>query len=176
MGKAVVILAFTARQAIARKCPVGPKSVAHSLKLSLVVMTTLVRSQGLLGRRNSRAPPDALNGRYPSSSRMDEDQEWIRGINAPRTEVKLGQAFGDLAGLALGRFLLQGVDQVDGREEADLATVMRDGLNAQGRGGVGLAGSGATDQDHVLGAVHERATVQCPDSGLVDLAGGEVDA
>jgi hypothetical protein len=107
---------------------------------------------------------------------MDEDQEWIRGINAPRTEVKLGQAFGDLAGLALGRFLLQCVDQVDGREEADLATVMRDGLNAQGRGGVGLAGSGATDQDHVLGAVHERATVQGPDSGLVDLAGGEVDA
>ena len=32
------------------------------------------------------------------------------------------------------------------------------------------------DQDHVLGAVHEPATVQGPDGGLVDLAGGEVEA
>jgi hypothetical protein len=41
---------------------------------------------------------------------------------------------------------------------------------------MGLAGSRAANEDHVLGAVHELATVQRPDSGLVDLDGGEVEA
>ncbi len=39
-------------------------------------------------------------------------------------EVELGQAFGDLSGLALGLFLFEGVDQFDGREEADLSAVI----------------------------------------------------
>src|SRR5690606_36583306 len=56
-SRAVVILA-------------SPKTVAHSLKLRLVVIATLVRSQSLLSRWNSNAPPEALNGRYPSSSRI----------------------------------------------------------------------------------------------------------
>jgi hypothetical protein len=107
---------------------------------------------------------------------MDEDQELIRGINSLRTEVELGQAFGDLPGLAFGLFLLDGVDQFDGREEADLAAVMFDRLDAEGGGDMCFSGSWATDQDHVLGAVHELTAVQGPDSGLVDLAGGEVEA
>ena len=37
--------------------------MAHSEKLRLVVMTTLVRSKSLLNRWNSEAPPEALNGR-----------------------------------------------------------------------------------------------------------------
>lgn len=41
-------------------------------------------------------------------------------------EVELGHAFGDLPCLSL----LEGVDQFDGGEEADLATVMLDGLDA----------------------------------------------
>ena len=107
---------------------------------------------------------------------MDEDQELIRGINSLRTEVEFGQAFGDLPGLALGLFLFEGVDQFDGREEADLAAVMFDGLDAKGSGDMGLAGSRAADQNNILGTVHELASVQRPDSGLVDLAGGEVEA
>ncbi len=42
---------------------------AHSLKLRFVVMTTLVRSESLFSRGKSIAPPAALNGSYPSSSR-----------------------------------------------------------------------------------------------------------
>ncbi|QXX74328.1 hypothetical protein MHY1_01139 [Methylovirgula sp. HY1] len=41
----------------------SPKTLAHSLKLRLVVMITLVRSWSLLKRWKSSAPPDALNGR-----------------------------------------------------------------------------------------------------------------
>ena len=58
-------------------------------------------------------------------------------------EIKPCQAFGDLAGFALGLFLFQGIDQFDGREEADFAVMMLDGLDAQGRGGMGLAGAWA---------------------------------
>jgi len=32
------------------------------------------------------------------------------------------------------------------------------------------------DQHDILGAIHELAAMQGPDSGLVDLAGGEVEA
>jgi hypothetical protein len=41
----------------------SPNTSAHSLKLRLVVITTLVRSYSLLSRWNSKAPPDGLNGR-----------------------------------------------------------------------------------------------------------------
>ena len=41
---------------------------------------------------------------------------------------------------------------------------------------MGLAGARATDQDHVLRPIHELTAMQCPDSGLIDLAGGEVEA
>jgi hypothetical protein len=72
---------------------------------------------------------------------MDEDQELIWGINSLRTEIELGQAFRGLAGLALGLFLFEGIDQFDGREEADLSAVMFDGLDAEGGGNMGFAGS-----------------------------------
>jgi hypothetical protein len=48
----------------------SPKTLAHSLKMRLVMMTTLVRSHSLLRRWNSSAPPKALNGSYPSLSRI----------------------------------------------------------------------------------------------------------
>jgi hypothetical protein len=72
--------------------------------------------------------------------------------------------------------MLEGVDQFDGREEAGLSAVMFDGLDAERGGDMGLAGSRPTDQHDVLGLIHELAAVQGPDSGLVDLAGGEVEA
>ena len=34
----------------------------------------------------------------------------------------------------------------------------------------------AVEQDHVLSAVHKLAAVQGPEGGLIDLAGGEVEA
>lgn len=91
-------------------------------------------------------------------------------------EVELGQAFGDLPGLSLGLFPFEGVDQLDGGEEADLATVMFDGLDAEGGCDIGFAGARAADQDHALGTLHELAGVQRPDGGLVDLAGNKVEA
>ena len=45
-------------------------------------------------------------------------------------EVELGQAFGNLSGLSLGFFLFEGVDQLDGREAANLPAMMFDGLDA----------------------------------------------
>ena len=52
-------------------------------------------------------------------------------------EVELGHCFRDLPGLALNLFLFEGVDQFDGREEANLAAVMFDGLDAERRCDVG---------------------------------------
>ena len=66
-------------------------------------------------------------------------------------EVELGHCFGDLAGLALGLFLFEGVDQFDGREEADFSTMMFDGLNAKGRRDMGFAG--ARQANDILPAV-----------------------
>ena len=57
-------------------------------------------------------------------------------------EVELGQAFSDLPGLSLGLFLLECIDQLDGREEADLPALMLYGLNAEGRCDMGFAGAG----------------------------------
>lgn len=37
-------------------------------------------------------------------------------------------------------------------------------------------GAGPASQDHVLGGVQELASMKLPDEGLVDLAGGEVEA
>ncbi len=66
------------------------------------------------------------------------------------TRSRAEQPLGDLAGLALGLFLLQRIDELDGGEEPDLLAVMLDGLNAEGGGEMGLAGAGAADQDDVV--------------------------
>jgi len=50
-----------------------------SLKLRFVVMTMLVRSYSLLRRWNSKAPPEGLKGRYPSSSRITKST-WTRRL------------------------------------------------------------------------------------------------
>lgn len=47
-------------------------------------------------------------------------------------DVEPGQAFGDLAGLSSGLFLLEGVSQFDGREEAELPAMVFDGPDAEG--------------------------------------------
>lgn len=78
-------------------------------------------------------------------------------------EVQLCQAFGDMPGLPFGLLLLKGIDQLDGGEEADLTTMVLDGLDAKGGSDVRLAGARAADKDDVLGSIHELATVEGPD-------------
>ncbi len=90
-------------------------------------------------------------------------------------QVEPSGALGDLPDLALVLFLFRRVDQFDGGEEVDSATVMFDGMNAESRCDMDLAGAWPADPDHVLGAIHELAAVQGPDGGLVDLAGCKVE-
>ena len=72
--------------------------------------------------------------------------------------------------------LLERVDQLDGREEADPLVMMLDGLDAEGGRDMGLAGAGAADQHDVVGVVDELAAMQLAHQRLVDLAAGEVEA
>ena len=84
----------------------------------------------------------------------------------------------DLPGIALGLFLDQGVDQVDGVEEARLLTIV-DQRGAQSDGDVGFAGAGSTDQNEVVRLFSELARAERFDLGLGDrgrgvIEGGEV--
>ncbi len=63
-------------------------------------------------------------------------------------EIKAQQAFGKLACLVHGLFLLQRVDQIDRREESDLFAVIFHCLNTQSSGDMGLAGAGTASLDH----------------------------
>lgn len=53
---------------------------------------------------------------------------------------------------------------------------MLDGLDAEGRGNMGFSGSGAADQHHILGSLHEFAAMELADQGFADFAGGKVEA
>ena len=65
-------------------------------------------------------------------------------------EIQPDQALGDLASPSLRLFLLQCIDEFDGREEPDLLAVMLDGLDTKRRRDMGLAGSRTADQDNVV--------------------------
>jgi hypothetical protein len=76
------------------------------------------------------------------------------------------QLFGQVAGFALLLLLLQLIDQIHGVVEADaLAEV--DGGYPQGGCDMGLAGTGATDQDEITGLIHEGGDSQLLDLGLL---------
>lgn len=87
-----------------------------------------------------------------------------------------GQAISKLPGLALCLFLLKGVDQFHGGEEANLLSVVLDGLNAKRHGNVGFASAGATDKDNILSLPDKFAAVQLADQSLASLTGREVEA
>src|SRR3546814_6659938 len=87
-----------------------------------------------------------------------------------------GQADWRSARSALGFFLFEGVDQLDRREEADPLSMMLDGLDAQCRGDMGLAGARTADQHDIVGDVDKVAAVKLPDQRLIDLAAGKVEA
>jgi hypothetical protein len=84
------------------------------------------------------APPEVLNGRYPSSSITRQRMQSMlpRGQDH---QIGFHQRLCDLARLALSLFLLQRVDQLDCREEAHTFAVVFDGLDAEGCGNMGLS-------------------------------------
>ncbi|MDP9900775.1 hypothetical protein J2W36_003041 [Variovorax ginsengisoli] len=90
--------------------------------------------------------------------------------------VRVHQPMRDVPLVAAGLLLLDGADQFDRGEEPHTPVVMLDGLHTQCRGDVGLARTRATDEHHVLGVLHEPASVQLPHQGFVDLAVREVEA
>ena len=83
---------------------------------------------------------------------------------------------GDLSWLSLKLFLFEGVDKFDGGEEPDALAVVLDGLDADRRGEMRLAGAGAADQDDIVGVFQELAAMELTRERLVDLAAGEVEA
>ena len=91
-------------------------------------------------------------------------------------EIGVDQAAGNLAAPTLGFFLLQGIDQLDGGEEADTLFVVLNGLHAECGGNMGLAGSRPADEHNIVSRLDEVAAMQLPDQGLIDLAAGEVEA
>ena len=91
-------------------------------------------------------------------------------------EVGVGKARRDLSRLSLKLFLLEGVDEIDGGEEADALAMMLDGLDADRRGEMRLACAGTADQDDIVGVLQELAAMELTGERLVDLAAGEVEA
>ena len=67
-------------------------------------------------------------------------------------EIQADKAFGKLSGFAFGLLPFECVDELDGREEANLATMVLDSLHTKGCRGMSFASPRATDQHDVLGA------------------------
>jgi hypothetical protein len=76
--------------------------------------------------------------------------EWQVAEFVEDDEVGVGKPPRDLAGFALKLLLFEGVDELDGGEEPNALAVMLDGLNADRRGEMRLAGS-ARDSDMAPG-------------------------
>ena len=68
-------------------------------------------------------------------------------------QIEFGQAFGNLSCFAFCFFQPQDVDQFNGREEANLSTIMLDDLDTKGARNMHLSGSRSTNQHGVLGIV-----------------------
>ena len=82
----------------------------------------------------------------------------------------MNEAIGDLSGSTLCLFLIERIDQFDGREEADALAVVLDGLDADRGGEMRLPRAGAADQDDIVGVFQELASVELTRERLVDLA------
>lgn len=80
------------------------------------------------------------------------------------------QPVGELSGFALGLLLLQGVDQLHGREEAHPLAMLLDGLNSQCRRDVLLASTGSADKHHIVSLLDEFTAMKAAYQGFIDLA------
>ena len=73
--------------------------------------------------------------------------------------------------------LFKRIDQVDRGEEPDLLAVMLDGLDTpRAVATCVFAGSRATDQHYIMGAVDKVAAMELADHSFVHFAGSEVEA
>lgn len=57
-----------------------------------------------------------------------------------------------------------------------ILVVVRNGLDADGRGDMGLSRARATNENDVVGVIKEVAAVELADQHLVDLTAGKVEA
>lgn len=89
-------------------------------------------------------------------------------------QIKACQVVSDLPGLAAHLFLLKGIDQLDGREEAHLFAMVFDGLDTEGGRDMRFPCARPPDQYDILGAIEEVTPVELPNQGLVYIAGSEV--
>ena len=88
----------------------------------------------------------------------------------------MDQPAGDQSSLALGLLLFESVDELNGGEEANPLLVVLDSLDAERRGDACLAGAWTSDQNGIVGVLHELATMELANERLVDLAAGEVES
>ncbi len=91
-------------------------------------------------------------------------------------QVDLCEHLSHLASLSEGLFLLQRVDQFDGRVEAHFASVVLDGLDADSCSDMAFASARPTDQNDVFCILYELTAMELPDRGLIDVARREVKA
>ncbi len=89
-------------------------------------------------------------------------------------QVDLCEHLSHPPGLPKGLFLLQCVDQFDGRVKAHLASVMFDGLDTDSCGDMAFASAGPTNQNDVFRILDELATIELADRSLVDVARRDV--
>ena len=100
--------------------------------------------------------------------------EWQVAKLVEDDEVDLGEHLGHFPGLPKGLFLLQRVDQFDGRIEAHFASVMLDGLDTDSCSDMAFASAGPSDQNDVFRILYELTAMELSDRGLIDVARREV--
>jgi len=88
----------------------------------------------------------------------------------------MGEPIGRVAGLTVGFFDLELVNELDGGEAPDPQVMMHDGLDADGGGEMCLARPRSADKDNIVGVLDEVAAVQGFDEGHVDSAVLELEA
>ena len=93
--------------------------------------------------------------------------EWLVAQFIKDHQVHAHQTQRNAPGLALGLFLLQRVDQVDGRVDPQALAVLRQARDAQRRGQVGLACARPANEHRVLSFLGERQIRQFKDQGFV---------
>src|ERR1700722_12628740 len=83
-------------------------------------------------------------------------------------DIRVGAPRRDLSAFTLKLFLLEGVDEFDGGEEADALAMVLDRLDAERRSEMRLARAGAADQDDIVGVFQELAAMELTRERLVD--------
>ena len=102
--------------------------------------------------------------------------EWQIAEFIKDNQVDFGQHLSHLPSLPKCLFLLQRIDEFNGRVEAHFASVMLNGLDADSCGDMAFASSRSSDQNNVFRILYEVAAMELADRGLVDVTRREVKA